>query len=100
MYRVQSTRTLRAVAAVGPTSLHVEWDDGSAATIDLASVIARHRDFAFLRGDADRFATAMPHAKRRSVEWIAADGTPCRLHVDALWRLQHGRPPPLADLPA
>ena len=98
MYWLQSTRSLRAVTAVGATALHVGWDDGSAATIDLAPVIARHRGFAVLGGHPERFATAAPAApRRRSVEWIDPAGTPCRLHVDALWRLQHGRPPPLAE---
>ncbi len=100
MYWLQSRRTLHAVSAVGPTSLHVEWNDGTAATIDLAPVIARHRDFAFLRGDPQRFAAATPTEKRRSVAWTMPDGTPCALHVDALWRLQHGVPPPLAETAA
>ena len=100
MSLIDSSRTLRTVSAVGATTLRVVWDDGSAATIDVASVIARHRDFAFLRGDPARFATAAPTAKRRSVAWTDPDGTPCALHVDALWRLQHGFPPPLAEASA
>ena len=97
---VPSTLTLQTVAAVGATALRVVWHDGSAATIDLAPLIARHRGFAFLARNPALFATAAPTApKGRSVTWIDPAGAPCRLHVDALWRLQHGLPPPLAELP-
>jgi len=96
----QSTRILHAVSAVGATALHVVWDDGTAATLDLVSVIARHQDFAFLQAQSALFATVSLTPKRRSVTWMMPDGTPCSLHVDALWRLQHGLPPPIADMPA
>jgi hypothetical protein len=96
----QSTRTLQAVSAVGATALHVIWDDGAAATIDLATVIARHPDFAFLQGEPALFATVSLTKRCRSVTWTTPDGIPCGLHVDALWRLQHGLPPPIADMPA
>ena len=100
MTLVPSTRTLEAVSAVGATTLRVVWEDGSAATIDIATVIARHRDFAFLNGNPTAFATAQPSApRRRAVAWIDPDGTEHRLHVDALWRLQNGFPPPLAEAP-
>jgi hypothetical protein len=100
MSLVPTTRTLEAVAAVGATTLRVVWEDGSAATIDLAPVIARHPDFAFLVEHPALFATAAPAPRRRSVTWTDPDGIPCRLHVDALWRLQHGCRPPLAAMPA
>jgi hypothetical protein len=96
----QSTRTLHAVSAVGATALHVVWDDGTAVTIDLASVIARHQGFAFLPGESALFATVSLTPKRRSVTGSCRAETPCSLHVDALWRLQHGLPPPIADMPA
>ena len=98
MTLVPASRTLESVSAVGATTLRVVWEDGSAATIDVASVIARHRDFAFLSGNPKAFATAQPSApRRRAVAWIDPDGAEHRLHVDALWRLQNGFPPPLAE---
>jgi hypothetical protein len=98
MTLVSPSRTLESVAAVGATTLHVVWEDGSAATIDVAPVIARHRDFAFLNGNPGLFATAAPSApRRRAVSWIDPAGTEQRLHVDALWRLQNGYPPPIAE---
>lgn len=97
---LQSTRTLRAVSAVDATALRIVWDDGVAAIVDLAPVIARHPYFAFLQGAPARFAAVGLTPRRRSVTWITPAGVPCNLHVDALWRLQHGRPLPIADMPA
>jgi hypothetical protein len=97
---LQSTRTLTAVSAVGATALRIVWNDGDAATVDIARVIARHPDFAFLNGAPALFATVALTQRRRSVTWTTPAGVPCTLHVDALWRLQHGLVPPLADLSA
>ena len=97
---LHSTRTLTAVSAVGATALRLVWDDGAAATVDLKRVIARHPQFGFLQGEPARFARVGLTPRRRAVTWTTPDGAPCTLHVDALWRLQHGLAPPIADPPA
>jgi hypothetical protein len=97
---LQSNRSLTAVSAVGATALRIVWHDGGSATVDLKRVIARHPHFAFLHGEAALFATVGLAPKRRAVTWMTPAGVPCSLHVDALWRLQHGLVPPLADTPA
>ncbi|MFT3804720.1 MAG: DUF2442 domain-containing protein [Burkholderiaceae bacterium] len=51
---LDKTRTITAVRATGPASLHLSWSDGAAADLDLGAILA-DRAFAVLR-DPGEFA--------------------------------------------
>lgn len=75
----EKTRTIAAVRATGPTSLHLSWSDGTAADLDLAAILA-DRAFAALRDRAE-FAQVAPGDWGHSLAWPSG----AELGADALW---------------
>src|SRR3546814_18891521 len=60
-------RTITAVRATGPSSLHLSWSDGTAAALDLGAVLA-DRAFAALP-DPGEFAKVEVGAWGHSLPW-------------------------------
>lgn len=79
MIAYDKTRMIVQVQAVVPSSLHVEWSDGTEAAIDLRAVLG-DRNFAALRDPAE-FAKAEVGDWGHSVEWPSG----AELSADALW---------------
>lgn len=72
-------RTIAAVRATGPASLHLSWSDGTEAEIDLTAVLA-DRAFAALR-DLAEFARVEMGDWGHSLTWPSG----AELGADALW---------------
>src|SRR3546814_19249213 len=60
-------RTITAVRATGPSSLHLSWSEGTAADLDLGAVLA-DRAFAVLR-DPGEFAKVEVADWGHSLDW-------------------------------
>jgi hypothetical protein len=73
------TRSISAVRAVAPSSLHLSWSDGTTAAVDLASALA-DRAFSSLR-DPDVFASAEIGDWGHSLVWPSG----AELSADSLW---------------
>ena len=74
-----TTRTITAVRATGPSSLHLAWSDGTTATVDLKSALG-DRALSALR-DPDEFARAEAGDWGHSVSWPSG----AELSADMLW---------------
>lgn len=72
-------RTITAVRATGPSSLHLSWSDGTAADLDLGTVLA-DRAFAALR-DPGEFAKVEVGDWGHSLAWPSG----AELGADMLW---------------
>src|SRR3546814_19121670 len=72
-------RTITAVRATGPSSLHLSWSEGTAADLDLGAVLA-DRAFAALR-DPGEFAKVEVGAWGHSLAWPSG----AALGADMLW---------------
>src|SRR3546814_19147006 len=82
-------RTITAVRATGPSSLHLSWSEGTAADLDLGAVLA-DRAFAALR-DPGEFAKVEGGDWGHSLAWpsgaaLGAD----MLWLETLWATGHG----------
>lgn len=73
------TRTITAIRATGPSSLHLTWSDGTAATVDLKPVLG-DRALSALR-DPDEFARVEVGDWGHSVSWPSG----AELSADMLW---------------
>lgn len=73
------TRTIAAVRAIGPASLHLAWSDGTDADLDLGAII-EDRDFAALRDSAE-FARVEVGDWGHSLTWPSG----AELGADMLW---------------
>src|SRR3546814_12211735 len=62
-----NARTITAVRATGPSSLHLSWSEGTAADLDLGAVLA-DRAFAALR-DPGEFAKVEVGDRGHSLAW-------------------------------
>src|SRR3546814_665682 len=72
-------RTITAVRATGPSSLHLSWSEGTAADLDLGAVLA-DRAFAALR-DPGEFAKVEVGDWGHSLAWPSG----AELGADMLW---------------
>src|SRR3546814_18807383 len=72
-------RTITAVRATGPSSLHLSWSEGTAADLDLGAVLA-DRAFAALR-DPGAFAKVEVGDWGHSLAWPSG----AELCADMLW---------------
>src|SRR3546814_5131191 len=72
-------RTITAVRATGPSSLHLSWSEGTAADLDLGAVLA-DRAFAALR-DPGEFAKVAAGDWGHSLAWPSG----AELGADMLW---------------
>src|SRR3546814_15022816 len=72
-------RTITAVRATGPSSLHLSWSEGTAADLDLGAVLA-DRAFAALR-DPGAFAKVEVGDWGHSLAWPSG----AELGADMLW---------------
>src|SRR3546814_18566268 len=72
-------RTITAVRATGPSSLHLSWSEGTAADLDLGAVLA-DRAFAALR-DPGEFAKVEVGDWGHSLAWTSG----AELGADMLW---------------
>lgn len=75
----ENTRTISAVRAIGPSSLHLSWSDGTAVDLDLGAVIG-DRAFAALR-DPSEFAKVELGDWGQSLAWPSG----AELGADMLW---------------
>ena len=73
------TRSIAAVRATGPASLHLSWSDGTQADVDLASIMD-DRAFAALR-DAAEFAKVQVGDWGHSLAWPSG----VELGAETLW---------------
>ncbi|MFT4103402.1 MAG: DUF2442 domain-containing protein [Burkholderiaceae bacterium] len=76
---VDKTRSITAVRATGPASLHLSWSDGTAADLDLGAILV-DRAFAALR-DPDEFARVDVGDWGHSLAWPSG----AELGADRLW---------------
>ena len=76
---VDKMRTIAAVRATGPASLHLSWSDGTAVDLDLGVILA-DRAFAVLR-DPDEFARVDVGDLGHSLAWPSG----AELGADMLW---------------
>ena len=74
-----NTRTITAVQATGPTSLHLIWSDGTQANLDLTTALG-DRAFAMLR-DPSEFAKIEVGDWGHSLTWPSG----AEMGADALW---------------
>jgi hypothetical protein len=87
---MDKTRTITAVHVIGPASLHLTWNDGTMADVDLSDFL-RERAFAALHDPAE-FARIEVGDWGHSLAWpsgaeIGADHGATRLFLE--WRLRH-----------
>ena len=74
-----NTRTIFAVQATGPTSLHLTWSDGTEANLDMSAMLD-DRAFTALR-DPDEFAGVAIGDWGHSLAWPSGS----ELGADTLW---------------
>lgn len=74
-----TTRTIAAVRAIGPASLHLAWSDGTEADLDLTAAL-KDRTFATLRDPAE-FAKVEVGDWGHSLAWSSG----AELGADTLW---------------
>lgn len=79
MNSTDKTRTIAAVRAIAPASLHLSWSDGTGADLDLSAILA-DRAFAALR-DPTKFAEVEVGDWGHSLAWPSG----AELGADALW---------------
>ncbi len=73
------TRTIESAEAIGPSSLHLSWSDGTEADLDLAATL-KNRAFATLR-DPDAFALVEVAEWGHGLSWPSG----AEMGADALW---------------
>lgn len=79
MNAADNMRTIAAVKAIGPTSLHLTWSDDTQVDLDLVAML-KDRAFAPLR-EADEFAQVELGDWGQSLAWPSG----VELGVDSLW---------------
>ena len=79
MNATDKTRTITAARAIGPSSLHLSWSDGTAANLDLSAIL-NDRAFIALR-DPGEFAKVEVGDWGHSLAWPSG----AELSADMLW---------------
>lgn len=79
MNTIDKTRTVASVYAIGPASLHLAWNDGTVADLDLSDFL-RGRAFAALRDPAE-FARVEVGDWGHSLAWPSG----AEIGADTLW---------------